>query len=48
MPGGKGFRLDYAFLSPALGDKLKAVRYSSLERENKLSDHSMLIVEISP
>jgi exonuclease III len=47
MPGGKGFRLDYAFLSPALGDKLKAVRFSHLERENGLSDHSMLIVEIA-
>jgi exodeoxyribonuclease III len=47
MPGGKGFRLDYAFLTPALADKLKAVRYSSLERESGLSDHSMLIVEIA-
>jgi exonuclease III len=47
MPGGKGFRLDYAFLSPALGDKLKAARHSPLERENGLSDHSMLIVELA-
>jgi exodeoxyribonuclease III len=47
MPGGKGFRLDYAFLSPKLGDKLKAARYSPLERESGLSDHSMLIVEIN-
>ena len=45
MPGGEGFRLDYAFLSPTLGDKLKAARYSPLERESGLSDHSMLIVE---
>jgi len=47
LPGGQGFRLDYAFLSPALSDKLKGVRYSTLERESGLSDHSMLIVEIA-
>jgi exodeoxyribonuclease III len=47
MPGGAGFRLDYAFLSPKLADRLKAAQYSPLERENGLSDHSMLIVEIA-
>jgi Exonuclease III len=44
-PGGLGYRLDYAFLSPVLGDNLKTARYSHIERENGLSDHSMLIVE---
>jgi exonuclease III len=48
MPGGKGFRLDYAFLSPKLGEKLKTARHSHVKRENGLSDHSMLIVEINP
>jgi len=47
MPGGKGFRLDYAFLSPMLADKLKAARFSHLERESGLSDHSMLIIELT-
>lgn len=46
MPGGGGFRLDYAFLSPRLAGRLKAARHSHLERESCLSDHSMLIVEL--
>ena len=44
-PGGLGYRLDYAFLSPVLDDNLKTARYSHIERENGLSDHSMLIAE---
>jgi exodeoxyribonuclease-3 len=47
MPGAEGYRLDYAFVSPALADKVKAARHSHLERETGLSDHSMLIVEIA-
>lgn len=39
-----GFRLDHAFLSPALSDRVNAVRFSHAERERRLSDHSALIV----
>jgi exonuclease III len=45
-PGGNGYRLDYAFASPMLGDKVKAARTSNLEREKGQSDHAMLIAEI--
>jgi exodeoxyribonuclease III len=47
MPNGEGYRLDYAFLSQALGGKLKRVSCSDVERQRGLSDHSMLIVEIN-
>jgi len=43
-----GFRLDHAFVSPALLDRLIACDYSHRERESKLSDHSMLVLEIGP
>jgi exonuclease III len=47
LPGGSGFRLDYAFVSPRLADKLKTARHSHAERESSLSDHSMLLVELN-
>jgi exonuclease III len=40
------WRIDHAFISPALAGSVRSCRYSHAERENKLSDHSMLIVEI--
>lgn len=44
---GNGFRLDHAFASRAVADRVKEVRYSHAEREVKgLSDHSALIVEL--
>ena len=48
FPGGrKGnpFRLDHAFVSPALLPRLRNCYYSHSEREAGISDHSMIVVE---
>jgi exodeoxyribonuclease-3 len=40
-------RLDYVFLSPTLASRLMAAQYNhSVRLQDKLSDHSMLIVDI--
>lgn len=44
---GNGFRLDHAFVSPLLLPRLKSVEYSHIERESKVSDHSLLLVELT-
>jgi exonuclease III len=43
---GNGFRIDHAFLSPALAAQAGAVRYSHEERLAGLSDHSPLILDL--
>ncbi|MGM9925339.1 MAG: endonuclease/exonuclease/phosphatase family protein [Bacillus sp. (in: firmicutes)] len=43
---GQGFRLDDAFITPALKDALVNCELSHAEREEGLSDHSVLIVEL--
>jgi exonuclease III len=43
---GNGFRIDHAYLSPALLPYVQHVRYSHGERESGLSDHSIMIVEL--
>ena len=43
---GNGFRIDHAFLSPALVARAGVIRYSHAERETGLSDHSALILDI--
>ena len=43
---GNGFRIDHAFLSPALAAQAGAVRYSHDERLARLSDHSPLILDL--
>ena len=43
---GNGFRLDHAFASPALADRIHGCRYSHAEREAGISDHSVVVVEI--
>jgi exonuclease III len=43
---GNGFRIDHAFLSPALAARAGSVRYSHDERLAGLSDHSPLILDI--
>lgn len=40
------FRLDHAFVSPALASKVSACTYDHTVRETKLSDHSMLLLDI--
>ena len=45
---GNGFRIDHAFLSPALAARAGAIRYSHEERLSGVSDHSPLILELDP
>jgi exodeoxyribonuclease III len=42
-----GSRLDHAFAPPSLLPRITACRYSHSEREQKVSDHSVLILEVS-
>jgi exodeoxyribonuclease III len=42
-----GFRIDHAFPSPALLPRLIGAKYSHTERQQKISDHSLLIVELA-
>ena len=42
-----GFRIDHAFLTPPLRSRLVDAHYSHQEREAKVSDHSMLIVDLA-
>ena len=44
---GNGFRLDHAFATPSLVGRVESCRYSHREREAGVSDHSMVIVEVS-
>ncbi|MEO8597342.1 MAG: endonuclease/exonuclease/phosphatase family protein [Candidatus Solibacter sp.] len=41
-----GFRLDHAFATQSLLPRIKECRYSHDEREQKVSDHSVLLLEI--
>ncbi len=43
---GRAFRIDHAFASPPLLERLHGCVYSHHERETGVSDHSMLIVDI--
>jgi len=43
---GNGFRIDHAFLSPALAARARAIHYSHGERLAGLSDHSPLILDV--
>lgn len=44
-----GFRLDYAFISPELEKQVKDIRiyHDAEKRENKRSDHSLIVMEYS-
>ena len=44
---GNGFRLNYLYASKSARDGVKEVELSHTEREDGLSDHSLLIVRIS-
>jgi exodeoxyribonuclease-3 len=44
---GNGFRIDHTYVSPPLVARLQSCRYSHSERLDKISDHSILIVEIA-
>jgi len=40
------WRIDHAFTSPLLTPAARACEYSHLERETKLSDHAMLLLDL--
>ncbi|HUQ84473.1 MAG TPA: endonuclease/exonuclease/phosphatase family protein [Gemmatimonadaceae bacterium] len=40
-----GFRLDHALVSPALAAHVSGCHYSHAEREERLSDHSLMLLE---
>ena len=41
-----GFRLDHAFATPSLRERVKSCRYSHAERDAGISNHSMVIMEV--
>jgi exonuclease III len=43
---GNGFRLDHCFATPSLRPRVTSCRYSHVERDAGISDHSILIVEV--
>ncbi|MBZ5620023.1 MAG: endonuclease/exonuclease/phosphatase family protein [Acidobacteriia bacterium] len=43
---GNGFRVDHAFATPSLMPRITSCRYSHAEREARISDHSLMIVEV--
>jgi exonuclease III len=43
---GNGFRLDHTFATPSLIPRVTSCRYSHTEREARVSDHSIMIVEL--
>jgi len=43
---GNGFRIDHAFLSPALAARAGTIRYSHADRVTGLSDHAPLILDL--
>ncbi|MCC6677304.1 MAG: endonuclease/exonuclease/phosphatase family protein [Phycisphaerales bacterium] len=44
---GNGFRIDAAFVSPSLRPRVRAASYSHAERENRVSDHSALLLSLA-
>lgn len=45
---GNGFRLDHAFLSPALAPHLRGAHFDHGPRERGHTDHSALVVDLEP
>lgn len=43
---GNGFRIDHAFASPVLENRIKDSWYSHKEREDSVTDHSALVVQL--
>lgn len=44
---GEGFRIDHAIVSGALKNRVKACWYSHSEREQNLSDHSVMVLDLA-
>jgi exodeoxyribonuclease-3 len=45
---GSGFRIDHAFVSAPLRGRIRRCWYSHAERTSGLSDHSALVLELTP
>lgn len=45
-PANNGFRLDHAFLSPSLVPALRSASYVHSTREDRVTDHSAIVVEL--
>jgi exodeoxyribonuclease III len=45
--GGRGFRIDHAFASPAFAQRVTGCRYDHAVRERRWSDHSLLVLDVS-
>lgn len=43
-----GFRYDHALVSPKLNKLIKDVKYNHQVRLNKISDHSLMIIDLNP
>jgi hypothetical protein len=43
---GQAYRIDHALASPSLLPRIRDCRYSHRERDDGVSDHSLLLVEI--
>ncbi len=43
---GRGFRIDHAFASPAIAERVTACRYDHEVRERGWSDHSLLVLDL--
>jgi exonuclease III len=43
---GRGFRIDHAFASPMLAERVTGCRYDHEVRERRWSDHSLLVVDL--
>ena len=41
-----GFRLDHALVSPSFNGRITDVFYSHKEREDKVTDHSLMVVDV--
>ncbi len=44
---GNGFRIDHTFSTKTINERIKKIYYSHKEREQKISDHSAMIVEVA-
>lgn len=44
---GRGFRIDHAFASPAIAERVTDCRYDHEVRERRWSDHSLLVVDLA-
>ena len=44
--GGNGFRIDHAFATAAVNDRIKEIGYDHTPRETACTDHSALVIDV--